>query len=36
VPREIGFGGQGETTMSWIENCFEEGLIVTSLDWAIN
>lgn len=22
--------------MSWIENRFEEGLIVTSLDWAIN
>ena len=22
--------------MSWIENKFEEGLIVTSLDWAIN
>ena len=25
-----------ECTMSWIENRFEEGLIVTSLDWAIN
>jgi len=22
--------------MSWIENRFEDGLIVTSLDWAIN
>ena len=22
--------------MSWIENRFEEGLIVTSIDWAIN
>jgi NADH:ubiquinone oxidoreductase subunit B-like Fe-S oxidoreductase len=22
--------------MSWIENRFEEGLIVTSLDWSIN
>jgi hypothetical protein len=22
--------------VSWIENRFEDGLIVTSLDWAIN
>src|SRR5690606_26979987 len=25
-----------DTRMSWIQNKFEEGLIVTSLDWALN
>ncbi len=29
-------GHKGEIAMSWIENRFEEGLIVTSIDWAIN